>query len=310
MAQAQLLDGAALACQVRQQVRRQVTKMQAAVGRPPGLAVILVGDDPASQIYVRNKEKACTQVGILSLSRRFPANVSRSELFEAIQRFNDDPRVDGILVQLPLPQPEWEMDAITNIDPVKDVDGFHPLNAGRLLAGVPGFLSCTPAGILYLLRHAGVELVGRRAVVVGRSNIVGKPTALLLLREHATVTVAHSRTRDLAAICREAEVMVVAAGHAHLIGADAIRPGAAVVDVGMNRTPAGLVGDVDFAAALQVARWITPVPGGVGPMTIAMLLLNTLLAARWHTGLDAELRSPLEFLAERGREDGDSRPPC
>lgn len=265
-------------------------------GRPPGLAVVLAGDDPASHIYVSNKEKACQEAGIRSFARRLPASVSLNQLLDTVGELNADPAVDGILVQLPLPEPAMETEVLQAILPEKDVDGFHPVNGGRLLAGVAGFLPCTPTGIIALLRHANVPLAGQRAVVVGRSNIVGKPAALLLLREHATVTVAHSRTRDLPELCRSADVLVVAIGRPQFIRAEAIRPGAAVVDVGINRTDNGIVGDVEFTKAREVAGWITPVPGGVGPMTIAMLLENTVLAARWHLGLDPQLGNPLAVL--------------
>lgn len=265
-------------------------------GRPPGLAVVLAGDDPASHIYVSNKEKACQEAGIRSFARRLPASVSLNQLLDTVGELNADPAVDGILVQLPLPEPAMETEVLQAILPEKDVDGFHPVNGGRLLAGVAGFLPCTPAGIIALLRHANVPLAGQRAVVVGRSNIVGKPAALLLLREHATVTVAHSRTRDLPELCRSADILVVAIGRPQFIRAAAIRPGAAVVDVGINRTDNGIVGDVEFTKAREVAGWITPVPGGVGPMTIAMLLENTVLAARWHLGLDPQLGNPLAVL--------------
>ena len=265
-------------------------------GRPPGLAVVLAGDDPASHIYVSNKEKACQEAGIRSFARHLPASVSLNQLLDTVGELNADPAVDGILVQLPLPEPAMETEVLQAILPEKDVDGFHPVNGGRLLAGVAGFLPCTPTGIIALLRHANVPLAGQRAVVVGRSNIVGKPAALLLLREHATVTVAHSRTRDLPELCRSADVLVVAIGRPQFIRAEAIRPGAAVVDVGINRTDNGIVGDVEFTKAREVAGWITPVPGGVGPMTIAMLLENTVLAARWHLGLDPQLGNPLAVL--------------
>ncbi|MBE3576387.1 MAG: bifunctional methylenetetrahydrofolate dehydrogenase/methenyltetrahydrofolate cyclohydrolase FolD [Limnochordales bacterium] len=296
MTEARILDGRSLARRLRRQIKTEVAAVVAAAGRPPGLAVILAGDDPASHIYVKKKEEACAEVGMRSFVRRLPAHVSREQLLATVAELNENPEVDGILVQLPLPDRKMEAEVLEAIRPEKDVDGFHPVNAGRLLAGLPGFIACTPAGIIELLRDAGVPLAGRCAVVVGRSNIVGKPVALLLLRENATVTVAHSRTRELAEVCRTADILVVAVGRPQLIRGDYIKPGAAVVDVGMNRTEQGLLGDVEFAEASRVAGWITPVPGGVGPMTIAMLLRNTLLAARWHLGLDAELGSP--FVAD------------
>ncbi|HHV55944.1 MAG TPA: bifunctional methylenetetrahydrofolate dehydrogenase/methenyltetrahydrofolate cyclohydrolase FolD [Firmicutes bacterium] len=294
--EARLLDGRALARRIRATVKKQVEDVVRRGGRPPGLAVVLAGDDPASHIYVSNKEKACQEAGIRSFARRLPASVSLNQLLDTVGELNADPAVDGILVQLPLPEPAMETEVLQAILPEKDVDGFHPVNGGRLLAGVAGFLPCTPTGIIALLRHANVPLAGQRAVVVGRSNIVGKPAALLLLREHATVTVAHSRTRDLPELCRSADVLVVAIGRPQFIRAEAIRPGAAVVDVGINRTDNGIVGDVEFTKAREVAGWITPVPGGVGPMTIAMLLENTVLAARWHLGLDPQLGNPLAVL--------------
>jgi methylenetetrahydrofolate dehydrogenase (NADP+)/methenyltetrahydrofolate cyclohydrolase len=296
LAEAQLLDGKVLARRLRRQIKEEVAAVVAAAGRPPGLAVVMAGADPASHIYVNKKEEALAEVGMRSFARRLPASVSREELVATVIELNETPEVDGILVQLPLPDREMEREVLETIRPDKDVDGFHPVNAGRLLAGLPGFIACTPAGIIEMLRDAKVPLEGRHAVVVGRSNIVGKPVAVLLLRENATVTLAHSRTRDLPEICRTADILVAAVGKAQVIRGDYIKPGAAVVDVGMNRTEHGLVGDVEFAAASRVAGWITPVPGGVGPMTIAMLLRNTLLGARWHLGLDAELGSPFVRL--------------
>ncbi|GAB6049227.1 bifunctional methylenetetrahydrofolate dehydrogenase/methenyltetrahydrofolate cyclohydrolase FolD [Hydrogenophilus islandicus] len=275
-----ILDGKALAARVRAELKTQVAEL-AAKGCTPTLAVILVGDDPASQVYVRNKIAACAEVGIASRALRFPADCAREELFHAIDTLNADPQVHGILVQLPLPPQFDETEVIERIALTKDVDGFHAENLGRLWQGRPCFAPCTPAGVMRLLREAHVELSGAHAVVVGRSNIVGKPMAALLLHAGATVTIAHSRTRNLAEVTRRADLLVVAVGRPQLITGEMIKPGATVIDVGINRLPDGrLVGDVDFASAVEVAGAITPVPGGVGPMTIAMLLANTVEAAR------------------------------
>jgi methylenetetrahydrofolate dehydrogenase (NADP+)/methenyltetrahydrofolate cyclohydrolase len=278
---ARIIDGKAIAAEVRKRVRVEVQEYaQVNGGRTPGLATVLVGDDPASQIYVRNKHKACEEAGMRSLDHQLPAATDEDELLDLVQRLNEDDEVDGILVQLPVPE-QIDPDAVlARLDPVKDVDGLTPTNAGLLASGAPGLVPCTPAGVMELLRQEGVELEGAEAVVVGRSNLVGRPVASLLLGANATVTTCHSRTRDLAAVCARADVLVAAVGSPHLIGADAIKPGATVIDVGMNRTDDGLAGDVDFEAAREVAGAITPVPGGVGPMTIAMLLVNTLAAAR------------------------------
>jgi methylenetetrahydrofolate dehydrogenase (NADP+) / methenyltetrahydrofolate cyclohydrolase len=278
---ARIIDGKAIAPEVRERVRVEVQEYaQANGGRTPGLATVLVGDDPASQIYVRNKHKACEEAGMRSLDHQLPATTGEDELLELVQRLNEDDEVDGILVQLPVPE-QIDPDAVlARLDPAKDVDGLTPTNAGLLASGAPGLVPCTPAGVMELLRHEGVELEGAEAVVVGRSNLVGRPVASLLLGANATVTTCHSRTRDLAAVCARGDVLVAAVGSPGLIGADAVKPGATVIDVGMNRTDDGLAGDVDFEAAREVAGAITPVPGGVGPMTIAMLLVNTLTAAR------------------------------
>jgi methylenetetrahydrofolate dehydrogenase (NADP+) / methenyltetrahydrofolate cyclohydrolase len=277
---ARTIDGKAVAAAVRERVRDDVADYEAEAGRVPSLATVLVGEDPASEIYVRNKHRACEEVGMRSVHHGLAAATSESELLEVVTalRFDDD--VDGILVQLPLPE---QIDAdvvVAAIDPGKDVDGLTPINAGLLAHGMPGLVPCTPAGVMELLRHEGVELEGAEAVVVGRSKLVGVPVARLLLAANATVTICHSRTRDLAATCRRADVLVAAVGVPELLGADAVKHGAVVIDVGMNRTEDGLRGDVDFAAAAELASAITPVPGGVGPMTIAMLLVNTLQAAR------------------------------
>jgi methylenetetrahydrofolate dehydrogenase (NADP+)/methenyltetrahydrofolate cyclohydrolase len=268
------MDGKALAERVRAEVKDEVANLGEL-----GLATILVGDDPASDIYIRRKHEAAREVGIRSEDMRFPAEITEHELLERIAALNGDDSIDGILVQLPLPGHVDEARVISAVDPVKDVDGFHPINAGQLYLGRPVLVPATPVGIMALLAEYAIELVGARAVVVGRSDIVGKPVAHLLLQQHATVTICHSRTRDLARETLDADVLVVAVGQAALVTADMVKRGAAVVDVGMNRTDAGLVGDVD-AAAMDVAGHMTPVPGGVGPMTIASLLRNTVRAAR------------------------------
>jgi len=277
---ARVIDGKAVAAAVRERVRAEVADLLAA-GRPaPGLATVLVGEDPASQIYVRKKHEACEEAGMRSLHHELPAETTENQLLELVGALGLDEEVDGILVQLPVPDQIDPDRVVAAIDPAKDVDGLTPTNAGLLAHGMPGLVSCTPAGVMELLRHEGVELEGAEAVVVGRSKLVGVPVARLLLGANATVTVAHSRTRDLPAVCRRADVLVAAAGVPRLLGADAIKRGAVVIDVGVNRTDDGLCGDVDFDAAAELAGAITPVPGGVGPMTIAMLLVNTLAAAR------------------------------
>lgn len=274
---ARIIDGKAVAATLRAEIARRV----AALPYRPGLRVVRVGEDPASVVYVRTKDRAALAAGFDSATIVLPAEASEAELLATIARLNADPEVDGILVQLPLPPQIRPAVVIEAIDPAKDVDGFHPLNAGRLAAGrTDGLLPCTPKGVMHLLRHAGVPLAGARALVLGRSQIVGRPMAQLLLAADCTVTIAHSRTRDLAAECRRAEILVVAAGRAEMVRGDWIATGAAVIDVGMNRLPDGrLTGDVAFAEALPVAGWITPAPGGVGPMTVACLLENTLEAA-------------------------------
>jgi methylenetetrahydrofolate dehydrogenase (NADP+)/methenyltetrahydrofolate cyclohydrolase len=276
---ARILDGKALAAQVRAGVKAKVAAM-AQRGTTPGLAVILAGDDPASKVYVRNKTRACEEVGVRSQQIDYPASVTQEELMGRIRKLNADPAVHGILVQLPLPEHIDSARVLAAVAPQKDVDGFHAENMGALLAGEPGLVPCTPAGVMRLLESAGIAVAGRRAVVIGRSNIVGKPLALLLLQRDATVTICHSKTRDLEKIAREADILVAAIGRAKLVGAAMVKPGACVIDVGVNRLADGsLAGDVDFAAVKDVAGWITPVPGGVGPMTIAMLLENCLHAA-------------------------------
>ncbi|HIU19055.1 MAG TPA: bifunctional methylenetetrahydrofolate dehydrogenase/methenyltetrahydrofolate cyclohydrolase FolD [Candidatus Limiplasma stercoravium] len=275
---AQLLDGRILSAQVEQSIKTRVEAL-AQKGCVPGLTVILVGDDPASQTYVSNKEKACARLGIRSRTLRMPKDISQETLEKAILEANEDPAVHGILVQLPLPKHLDESRALALILPQKDVDGFHDVNMGRLARGEECVVACTPKGALYMLKSAGIPLEGKEAVVVGRSNIVGKPMALLLLQENATVTICHSRTRDLAAQTRRADILVAAIGKPRFITADMVKPGAVVVDVGINRVDGKLCGDVDFDAVSQVASFITPVPGGVGKMTIAMLMDNTVSAA-------------------------------
>jgi methylenetetrahydrofolate dehydrogenase (NADP+)/methenyltetrahydrofolate cyclohydrolase len=277
---ATVIDGKAVAASVRERVRGEVTALAGQLGRPPGLATVLVGDDPASAIYVRRKREACEEVGIRSFHHEPDGSVSQEELLELVGDLNDNDEIDGILVQLPLPDQIDDGAIVNAIDPDKDVDGLTPISAGRLARGEPGLVSCTPQGIMELLSSAGVDPAGKEAVIVGRSNLVGRPIFWLLLGANATVTICHSRTRDLGEVCRRAEILVAAAGQPHLIRGDMIRPGATVIDVGTNRTDDGLVGDVDFEAAKEVAGAITPVPGGVGPMTIAMLLANTVQAAR------------------------------
>jgi methylenetetrahydrofolate dehydrogenase (NADP+)/methenyltetrahydrofolate cyclohydrolase len=276
---ARRIDGKAAAAAIRGRLAAQVQEFKEKTGRVPGLAVVLVGEDPASAVYVRSKGKATREAGMQSFEHRLPESVSQSGLLELVGQLNDDPAVDGILVQLPLPPHIDEQVVITRISPDKDVDGFHPVNAGRLAIGLNGFVPCTPLGCLRLLQEELGDLAGKEAVVIGRSNIVGKPMALLLLRESCTVTVAHSRTRDLADVVRRADIVVAAVGRPKMVTGDWLKPGATVIDVGINRTDTGLVGDVDFESAAQVAGAITPVPGGVGPMTIAMLIRNTFVSA-------------------------------
>ncbi|ADB52006.1 bifunctional methylenetetrahydrofolate dehydrogenase/methenyltetrahydrofolate cyclohydrolase FolD [Conexibacter woesei] len=281
---ATLIDGRAIAQQVRDQVAADVAAFTAETGVTPGLATLLVGDDPASAVYVANKRRACVAAGIADLHRHLPADVAQEQVVAHLQELNADPQVSGILLQLPVPA-QLDATLLTGlIAPDKDVDGLTPISAGRLMQGAPGLRPCTPSGVIELLDRHDVPLEGAEAVVVGRSDLVGKPLIHLLLQRNATVTVCHSRTRDLAAVCARADVLVAAVGVPKLIGADAVKPGAAVIDVGINRTDDGLVGDVDFDAVREVAGLLTPVPGGVGPMTIALLLSNTLAAARLQRG--------------------------
>lgn len=290
---ATIIDGKAIAARVRADVAREVEAFKQEVGRSPGLATVLVGDDPASAVYVGGKQRACLEVGMTPFDRRLPADATFETVAEELDSLNIDPAVSGILLQLPVPE-HLDGPALTAmIGPDKDVDGLTPVNAGLLSLGRPGLRPCTPSGVMELLAEAGVSLQGAEAVVVGRSNLFGKPMAQLLLTENATVTVCHSRTRDLREVCSRADVLIAAVGRARLIQGDFIKPGAVVIDVGMNRlTPeeagnkSGLVGDVDYAAASEIASAITPVPGGVGPMTIAFLLRNTLIAARYQAELE------------------------
>jgi methylenetetrahydrofolate dehydrogenase (NADP+)/methenyltetrahydrofolate cyclohydrolase len=276
---ATVIDGKQTAEAVRERVTAGVRDFVAETGHTPGLVTILVGEDAASQVYVASKGERCREVGMASFHESLPANATQDEVEDAVARWNADDRVDGILVQLPLPGELNSKPVLELIDPSKDVDGFHPVSVGRLVANQPGLRPCTPAGVMELLAAYEIPVQGADAVVVGRSDIVGKPVALLLLHQSATVTIAHSRTRDLASVTRRADILVAAVGRPEMITGEMIKPGAAVIDVGINRTESGLVGDVHYASASQVAGAITPVPGGVGPMTIAMLLSNTLEAA-------------------------------
>ena len=277
---AAIIDGKAVSARLRQEMKGEVAALQAK-GITPGLAVVLVGEDPASQVYVRNKIRACEELGIRSQDHRLPADTTQERLLELIGELNGDPAVHGILVQLPLPKQISDQAVIAAIDPKKDVDAFHPQNVGKIVQGNYDFLPCTPAGVMALLRSTGVPVAGKECVVIGRSNIVGKPMALLMLHEHATVTICHSRTRDLAEVCRLADILIVAIGKARFVTADMVKEGAVVIDVGMDRDENGkLCGDVDFAGVEPKAGYITPVPGGVGPMTITMLMQNTITAAR------------------------------
>jgi methylenetetrahydrofolate dehydrogenase (NADP+)/methenyltetrahydrofolate cyclohydrolase len=301
---ARRIDGKAVAAAVKERVKVDLAAYEEESGRTPGLATVLVGEDPASAVYVGGKQRACAEVGMVPFDRRLPANATFEEIAEELEGLNADRAVSGILLQLPVPA-HLDGPALTGIiSPDKDVDGLTPVNAGLLSLGRPGLRPCTPLGVMELLAETGVELAGAEAVVVGRSNLFGKPMAQLLLAHNATVTVCHSRTRDLREVCARAEVLIVAVGRARLVRREFVRPGAVVIDVGMNRlTPedagnkSGLVGDVDFAEVAEVASAITPVPGGVGPMTIALLLRNTLQAARYHVRLHELLADVEEGLA-------------
>jgi methylenetetrahydrofolate dehydrogenase (NADP+)/methenyltetrahydrofolate cyclohydrolase len=283
---AQLIDGKALAQQVRDRLAKESAELFAKKAMKPGLATILVGDDPASHVYVRNKQKACELAGIYVDDHKLSASTTQAELLALIDKKNADSKIHGILVQLPLPKHIDSKVILEAVSPLKDADGFHPYNFGRLVEGHPVFEACTPKGVIKIIESTGVPIEGKRAVVVGRSNIVGKPLALMLLQRNATVTICHSKTRDLPAVCREAEVLLVAIGKAKFVTADMVREGAVVIDVGTNKTSEGkLCGDVDFDTVSQKVGWISPVPGGVGPMTIAMLLENTVESAKKAAGM-------------------------
>ena len=282
---ATIIDGKAVSAAVRAEVAAEVEELKAK-GITPGLAVIIVGDDPASRVYVNNKKKACSEVGMYSEEFALPADTTQEELLALVASLNGRSDINGILCQLPLPKGLSDKDVIEAISPIKDVDAFHAQNVGNIMIGDYSFLPCTPAGVMELLHRAGVEVAGKRCVVIGRSNIVGKPMAMLLLHENGTVTICHSRTQDLAAVCLEADILVAAVGKAKFVTADMVKEGAVVIDVGMNRDENGkLCGDVDYASVEPIAGYITPVPGGVGPMTIAMLLKNTLMAAKLQNAL-------------------------
>ena len=280
-----LIDGKAVSLQVKQQVKQECDKLKTK-GVTPGLAVIIVGDDPASQVYVRNKEKACEECGFYSVKYALDADTTQSELNALIDKLNKDEKINGILCQLPLPKHLDDKEVINRIDPIKDVDAFHPVNVGAIMIGDYNFLPCTPAGVMELIHSTGVDVTGKKAVVIGRSNIVGKPMAMLLLHENATVEITHSKTLDLKSITKEADILVAAIGRAKFVTADMVKNGAIVIDVGMNRDENGkLCGDVDFENVKYKCSFITPVPGGVGPMTISMLMRNTLTAAKLQNGL-------------------------
>ena len=290
---AKIIDGKAAAAALREEVAKEVARFRVATGRVPGLTTVLVGEDPASAVYVRSKGRATLEAGMQSFQHKLPADTSEDDLLTLVDQLNIDPAVDGILVQLPLPAHIDTNKVITGVDPDKDVDGFNPVNAGRLAIGLHGFVPCTPLGCLKLLRAELGDLSGKNAVVIGRSNIVGKPMAMLLIAESCTVTVAHSRTRDLPAVVRGADIVVAAVGRPQMVKADWLKPGCTVIDVGINRIAgeggnSHLVGDVDFAAASAVAGAITPVPGGVGPMTIACLIRNTLVSAARREGFQLD----------------------
>ncbi|MEK7280025.1 MAG: bifunctional methylenetetrahydrofolate dehydrogenase/methenyltetrahydrofolate cyclohydrolase FolD [Nitrospirota bacterium] len=282
---ASIIDGKAVASEIRAKIKKDVEQLRSK-GIVPGLAAVLVGDNPASQVYVRNKRKACEEAGIYSEEHKLPADLKQEELVKLVNDLNKDKKINGILIQLPLPKHIDSKVILDCVSPDKDVDGFHPYNVGRLTVGDPIFSPCTPYGVIVLLEHYGIKMDGMNAVVVGRSNIVGKPVALMLINRNATVTVCHSRTKDLKERCREADILIVAAGRPRMIRGDMVKEGAVVVDVGINREDnGGLVGDVDFEEVSKRAGWITPVPGGVGPMTIAMLLKNTVESAKRAAGL-------------------------
>ena len=281
----ELIDGKKVSEDTRAEIAKGIEELKSSSGITPGLAAVLVGDDPASEIYVRNKRKACEKVGIYSEEHKLPAETTEEELLELVNKLNNDDKIHGILVQLPLPDHINETNILRNVSPLKDVDGFHPENVGRLVEGNPRFISCTPYGIIKMLDYYNIEIKGAEAVVVGRSNIVGKPVGILLLHRHATVTTCHSRTKNLGEVTRRADILVAAIGRPNFITADMVKDGAVVIDVGINRNEEGkLTGDVDFANLSDKVSYITPVPGGVGPMTITMLLWNTLESAKLAAG--------------------------
>ncbi len=278
---AQRIDGKLISAQIRAEISEECRAFKEKNGYAPGLAVIIVGENPASQVYVRNKKKACEEVGFYSEVHELPEETTQAELNALVDALNENEKIHGILVQLPLPRHLDETEVLLRIRPDKDVDAFHPYNVGKIMIGDPDFLPCTPAGVMALLERSNIEVAGKNCVVIGRSNIVGKPMAMLLLHANGTVTICHSKTKNLAEVCRKADILVVAIGRADFVGADMVSPGAVVIDVGMNRRADGkLTGDVDFEAVEPIASAITPVPGGVGPMTITMLLQNTLTAAK------------------------------
>lgn len=285
---ARILDGKLIAQDMRREIAADAAALKA-LGVTPGLGVLLVGDNPASRSYVSAKEKACAETGIFSREEHLPASASRDQILAVVQSFNADKRIHGILVQLPLPDSSWEPDVLSAVSPAKDVDGFHPVNVGKMMLGLPTFLPCTPHGILHILQRSGIPVGGRHVVVVGRSNIVGRPLANMLSQKsdlgNATVTLCHTGTKDLGHFTRQADILVAAVGRPRAITADMVREGAVVIDVGVNRVAQKLVGDVDFEAVREKAEAITPVPGGVGPMTITMLLYNTVWSARQHHGM-------------------------
>ena len=278
---AKIINGKEISAQIRMELAEETKKFEKENGFLPGLAVVIVGEDPASQVYVRNKRRACEEIGYYSESYELPESTTQEELETLVDKLNNDSKIHGILVQLPLPRHLDETAVLLKIRPDKDVDAFHPYNVGKIMIGDYSFLPCTPAGVMALLERSGVEIAGKNCVVIGRSNIVGKPMAMLLLHANGTVTICHSKTQNLTEVCREADILVVAIGRADFVGADMVKPGAVVIDVGMNRKADGkLTGDVNFAEVEPIASAITPVPGGVGPMTITMLMQNTLTAAR------------------------------
>ena len=275
-----LIDGKAVSAEIRKELEVEVKKLKEEKGITPGLAVVLVGEDPASKTYVASKEKACEKIGIYSEGHKLSADTSEEDLLKLIDELNNKDEIDGILVQLPLPSHIDEKKVLDKISPEKDVDGFHPINVGKLSIGEEAFIPCTPHGVIKLMEHENIEMAGKKAVIIGRSNIVGKPAAMLLLQKNATVTICHSRTKDLAKVASEADILVAAIGKPNFVTADMVKEGATVIDVGINRVDGKLVGDVDFEAVKEKAGYITPVPGGVGPMTITMLLFNTVVSAK------------------------------